>query len=58
MNKMLRKKTETCKTHVFALLLKVRELSPELYAGKRITTTELSFGYETLVENIKKDLNS
>lgn len=50
--------TETCKTHVLALLLKVRELSPGLYAGKHIAATELSLVYETLVENIRKDLNS
>lgn len=58
MNKMLRKKiTETCKTHVLALLLKFQELSPGLYAGKHIATTELSLGHETLVEDIRKDLN-
>lgn len=50
--------TETCKTHVLALFLKVQELSPGLYAGKRIATTELSLDYEILVENIRKGLNS
>lgn len=59
MNKNAQEKImETYKTHVLALLLKVQELSPGLYAGKHIATTELSLGYETLVEDIRKDLNS